>query len=178
MGRKNKISSSKHARKYQRDRTNQLKKATDGWDDLQKTPPRYLSKTAAMIYRQIWPIVVESKVVKQADHAVVEALCIQMEMARIAYKDIAENGIQSAIYQTPVSPTGEMGEKEFVGFRKNPAVNTLSDSTQKIKQLSAELGLTPQSRATLLNQAKPEDEGDPMAQIAAMLNGEPLKKGE
>lgn len=178
MGRKNKITDSKHAKKYQRDRTKRLKKATDGWDDLQTTPPRYLGKTARMIYRQLRPTLEQSKVVKQADHAVVEALCIQVELLRIAYKDIEENGIQQAIYQTPISPNGEMGEKEFVGFRKNPAVNTLSDATQKIKQLSAELGLTPQSRATLLNLTKPEDEGDPMAEIAAMLNGKTPKEGK
>ncbi|WP_295745395.1 phage terminase small subunit P27 family [uncultured Limosilactobacillus sp.] len=171
MGRKNKITDSRKAKKYQRDRTKQLKKVTDGWDGLQKTPPRYLSKTGARLYRQLWLLLQDTQVVKQADHSVVEALVVQMELARMAYADIQENGIQSAIYQTPVSPTGEMGEKEFVGFRKNPAVNTLSDSTQKIKQLSAELGLTPESRASLLNMTKPDDEGDPMAQIAAMLNG-------
>lgn len=178
MGRKSKITDNKNARKYQRDRTKRLKKATDGWDDLQKNPPRYLGKTAAMIYRRLRPTLEQSKVVKQADKAVVEALCIQVELLRIAYKDIEENGIQQAIYQTPVSPTGEIGEQEFVGFRKNPAVTTLSDATNKIKQLSAELGLTPQSRATLLNLTKPEDDGDPMAQIAAMLNGHKPKEGK
>ena len=53
-----------------------------------------------------------------------------------------------------------------------PAVTTLSDSTAKIKQLSAELGLTPQSRATLLNlNSDDDDSGDVVDSIAKMLNG-------
>lgn len=171
MARKNKITDSKNARKYQRERTKKLKKSTNEWDELQTTPPRYLGKMAAAVYRHLIPTLQQSNIIKQPDHAVVEALCIQVEMLRRSYDEIQENGIQQAIYETPISPTGEMGEPEFRGFKKNPAVNTLSDSTNKIKQLSAELGLTPQSRATLLNLTKADDDGDPMAQIAAMLNG-------
>ena len=71
-----------------------------------------------------------------------------------------------------VSPTGEVIDAHnFAGFKKNPAVTTLSDSTAKIKQLSAELGLTPQSRATLLNVTDDQDKGDPMAEIAKLIGG-------
>lgn len=173
MPRKNKITTDKHARKYQRDRAKKLEHATSDWEPLQTTPPRYLSKTAKAVYRHLIPVLQQSKIIKEPDHAVVEALCIQIEMLRRSYGEIQKHGIQEAIYHTPISPTGEMGKPEFAGFKKNPAVNTLSDATQKIKQLSSELGLTPQSRATLLNLTKADDEGDPMEQIAAMLNGDP-----
>ena len=50
-------------------------------------------------------------------------------------------------------------------------VVALSDCTSKIKQLAAELGLTPQSRATLLNLSDGDDDSDPMADIAKIING-------
>lgn len=172
MARKNKITDDPKAEKYQRDRTQKLKDSTSSWTQLQKTPPAYLSDAAKRAYRSILPALVKSDVVKQPDLAVVVALCVQVDLFRQAYDEIKEHGIQTAMYDIIVSPKGEIIDKHhFSGYKKNPAVTTLSDCTSKIKQLSAELGLTPQSRATLLNLSDGDDDSDPMADIAKIING-------
>lgn len=173
MARKNKITTDPKAEKYQRERTEQLKQDTESWKSLQSSPPWYLSKIAKNAYRAILPALMKSEIVKQPDLTVVAALCVQVDIFRQAYKDIQKHGIQSAIYKPVVSPTGEVIDAHnFAGFKKNPAVTTLSDSTAKIKQLSAELGLTPQSRATLLNlNSDDDDSGDVVDSIAKILNG-------
>ena len=171
MARKNKITDDEKAEKYQRNRTKKLKDSTADWQQLQKTAPVYLSNLAKKMYYSILPALQKSDVVKQPDLAVVVALCMQGDILRQAYEDIKKHGIQQAIYKSPISPTGEVGEPEFQGYKKNPAVTTLSDATAKIKQLSSELGLTPQSRATLLNVTDDQDKGDLMAEIAKLIGG-------
>lgn len=172
MARKNKITDDPSAEKYQRDRTKKLKDSTDTWESLQKDPPWYLSKIAKNAYEAILPALQKSEIVKQPDLTVVASLCVQVDIFRQAYKEIRAHGIQSAIYKPVISPNGDIIDPHcFVGYKKNPAVTTLSDATAKIKQLSAELGLTPQSRVTLLNLGDNDDDTDLAGDIADMLNG-------
>lgn len=173
MARKNKITDDPTDEKYQRERTKKLKESTDTWESLQKDPPWYLSRIAKNAYRAILPALLKSEIVKQPDLTVVASLCVQVDIFRQAYNEIRKHGIQSAIYKPIISPNGDIIDPHcFVGYKKNPAVTTLSDSTAKIKQLSAELGLTPQSRVTLLNLGDDDDSGDVMADIAKVINGD------
>jgi P27 family predicted phage terminase small subunit len=78
---------------------------------------------------------------KQTDKAVVIALCEQIQLARMSYEDINENGIS-------------------MGNRKNPAASILDSATAKIKSLSDALGLSPQARASIvLDDDDDEDNG-------------------
>lgn len=151
MARPIKLTNNRSDRKDQRQRTNNLIKATKQLPPLQKTAPRYLKGTARTAWSRIVPQLQKTDYIKTADKSIVEALCVQIAIYREAYNEVVKDGIQQAIYRAIQDNKGDIIENEFVGFRKNPAVQTLDSATAKIKSLSDALGMTPTSRAQLLN---------------------------
>ena len=159
-GRKPKITNDSSARKEQRDRTEQLIEKTTGMKELQKSPPRHLKSYARSLWINLLPILRETNYIKQADAKTVELLCMNYQIMREAYEDIKMNGIVKASYKTVVSPvTGEVLAHDFTGFKQNPATRILDATTSKIKSLSEALGLTPASRAQIMN-IVPDETGD------------------
>lgn len=159
-GRKPKLTTNPSDRKEQRERTEQLITKTSGMKELQKTPPRHLKSYAHTLWINLFPILKETKYVKQADAKTVEMLCMNYQVMREAYDEIKENGIVKASYKTVVSPvTGEILAHDFTGFKRNPATQILDTTTAKIKSLSEALGLTPASRAQIMN-IVPDETGD------------------
>lgn len=157
LGRKQKLTTDKDDRKDQRDKTEQLISATKDMDSLQVTPPKELQGIARYLWTQLVPILNEQKYIKQADKSIVEMLCMQYELARRSYKDIQDNGTVKPVFRTVVNPvTGEVISKDFTGYKRNPSTQILDAATNKIKALSTELGLSPESRASLLK----IDDGD------------------
>uniref|UniRef100_UPI00286FEAC6 P27 family phage terminase small subunit n=1 Tax=Lactobacillus jensenii TaxID=109790 RepID=UPI00286FEAC6 len=70
----------------QREQTEKLKKVTENWTPLQKTPPSYMKGTlAATIWQRLIPILQETGVVKQADKATVECLCSAIKLYRESF---------------------------------------------------------------------------------------------
>ena len=55
--------------------------------------------------------------------------------------------------------TGKVIGKDFVGWKKNPAVGRLKDATQMLNTIGIQLGLSPKSRAELFKtvQSKKEE---------------------
>ncbi|KRL99755.1 phage terminase small subunit P27 family [Liquorilactobacillus satsumensis] len=156
MGRKNKLTTDKSDRKDQRDRTEKLIDSTKNMQSLQVSPPRILKGKSRYIYKQLQPILAETKYIKQADLQTVILLCINIEMYQKAYEHLQEHEQVQAVYRTVVSPTtGEM-KTDFSGYKKNPSVGIINDCTAKIRSLSTDLGLNPESRASLLK----IDDGD------------------
>ena len=158
LARKPKITTDKHARADQRRRTEQLIDQTKDVDDLKMTPPSYFSDLASMVWKTVIPVLKKMETVKQTDSAIVEAFCINYEQMVTAYKDIQEHGQVQGIWKTVVLPTGEVLEdekgnprKDFQGFKRNPSTQILDAATAKLKALASELGLTPTSRASLIN---------------------------
>lgn len=140
-GRKIKITADPHDRADQRRRTEELAQKTEGMEQLQTTPPRFLTGYASSAWRELIPMLNQAGLVKQVDKAVVIALCEQIQLARMSYEDINENGIS-------------------MGNRKNPAASILDSATAKIKSLSDALGLSPQARASIvLDDDDDEDKG-------------------
>ncbi len=80
------------------------------------------------------------------------SFCTNYQLMRQAYDDIQKNGITKPIYKTTISPvTGDVVAKDFTGFKRNPSTQILDSATAKLRSLGNELGLTPQSRAELMN---------------------------
>lgn len=151
MGRTQKITTNPSDRKDQRDRTSALIEATQGMELLKTEPPENLAGIAKKAWETIVPILNSSGFVKSSDSSVVELLCINVELYRLAYESIKEDGIQSPIYKTSLSPlTGEIVARDFTGFKRNPATQIIDSATAKINSLSGLLGLNPASRQTLL----------------------------
>ena len=166
-GRKAKVTTDKKSRKYQRDRTNVMKKYDESMANLSTSPPSDLIGIARDVYVKIATELNSSDVIKNIDKNVVVALCQQIQINRTAYRHIYvgidgkdPEGIQTPIYKAVQGSNGEVIEHLFLGYRKNPAVQTLDSSTAKIKSLCETLGMTPSSRASLLDIVKDNDGND------------------
>lgn len=164
-GRKVKITDEKNARKEQRERTKEVIAKTKDVEALSLKPPAYFSNLASKMWRNVIPILKKTQAVKKTDHAIVEAFCLNYESMVTAYEDIKEHGQVQAIFKTVVLPTGEVLKNEngkpkqdFVGYKRNPSTQIFDTATAKLKALASELGLTPASRAQLVNLATHKDD--------------------
>lgn len=171
-GRKAKVTTNKKDRKYQRERTKQLQAHDADLKQLNTSPPDSLNGVAVTAYKWIANELNSQNLIKEIDAQVVISLCRQIQIAEVAYEEIFggddPEGIQQPIYKAVQDSSGQVLEHQFIGYKKNPAVNTLDSATAKIKSLCETLGMTPSSRASLLEAVKPEDEtGD---DIKASLN--------
>lgn len=147
-----KLTTNPKDRKDQRVRTEELISATEDMDKLQESAPAHLKGVARYAWAQLWPILNESGLVKQADKATLELLCINYQIAREAYKDVLDRGV-------------------IVENRANPSTKTLDSSTAKVVSLSRELGLTPASRATLLNVSNDDEGSASLDEMREMFGG-------
>lgn len=152
-GRKLKLTTDSKARPEQRQRTQALITDTKAMQELQKTPPHHLNNVAVRVWRELWPILSKSGLVKQADKAVVSSLCEQVSVEREAYKSIVADGV--------VLKDG----------RKNPACQVLDSATAKVKSLSDALGLNPQARASIMNVSDNNDDDDADDIVAQLKHG-------
>ncbi|QIL49865.1 phage terminase small subunit P27 family [Weissella coleopterorum] len=145
MPRKAKITTDDKDRKDQRDHTEALKKVAENAEKLSTTPPKHLTGEAKKLWSKIVPALNETGYVIQVDQSEVETLVINYAMLREAYESVKKDGV---IYSA--------GDKLF----KNPAVAIIDSATKVIKSIGSDLGLSPQSRATLIDMAKSDEESD------------------
>lgn len=171
MPRKMKVTKSDKNHTYQNRRTEMVEKATEDLQPLQTSPPKYMRGTiAGRAWQRITPILRQSTIIKNADRSTVEALCSAIALYRLGFDDVQENGIQTPIYKSVQNNRGEIIDQDFVGFKKNPAVSTMDAAIRQIRSLSAELGLTPTSRASLLSLTADDDDDDGPT-LADVLSG-------
>lgn len=143
MPRKAKLTSDKSDRKDQRERTEKLHMTLESADKLSENAPQHLTGEAKKMWETIVPFLNESGYVIHADSSAVETLAMNYQMLREAYESVKSIGI---LY--------EAGEKYF----KNPAVGIIDSATKVIKSVGSDLGLSPQSRATLIDMASADDD--------------------
>lgn len=163
-GRKTKLTTNAKDRKDQRERTKQLQKHDAVLDQLQVTPPAELLGVGRRAYSLIVKQLNKSNLIKQIDIHLVVELCKQIQISRTAYESIYKpddkghiEGIQTPIYKPVQDASGQILETVFTGYRRNPAVDTLDKATKNIRSLSSELGMSPSSRASLLDLIKSDD---------------------
>jgi P27 family predicted phage terminase small subunit len=157
-----KLTTNPKDRKDQRERTENLITQTKDMSKLQESPPRHLKGIANYVWKRIVPELNRQGWLKQSDKLIVEQLCSQVAIYREAYQhifvglpnkkgDCEPEGIQQAIWTAVQSSSGEILEHQFQGYKVNPAVKTMDSAAAKIKSLSETLGMTPSSRAQLLD---------------------------
>ena len=95
-------------------------------------PPAWLSKDAKAEWRRVMPLLIERRILTQADMGSVENYCIAIGQVREMQRTITTEGhvIQTAR-----------------GLRAHPAVKIQADAMTRARLLAAELGLTPVSRS-------------------------------
>ncbi len=143
MPRKAKLTSNESDRKDQRDRTENLHATLMSAEKLSETAPKHLTGDAKRLWETVVPFLNESGYVINADSSAVETLVMNYQMLREAYESVKSIGI---LY--------EAGDKYF----KNPAVGIIDSATKVIKSVGSDLGLSPQSRATLIDMANSDDD--------------------
>lgn len=125
---------------------------------LPTSPPEYLGRVAKACWRKIVPYLESTSRVQRIDASLVEQYCTEYEMYRVAYQDVGKHGIQRAIYRTLQDSSGQKIGKDFVGYRKNPAVTTMNDALKQLKSIGAQLGLSPKARQELMQIASHKKE--------------------
>lgn len=130
---------------------------------LPATPPHYLGTLASACWRKIVPFLESTGRVERIDVGLVEQYCANYEIYRNAYQDIQDNGIQAKIFTSLQNSSGEIVGKDFVGFRKNPAVATMKDALNQLNSVGIQLGLSPKSRQELMQIASRKKKDDTMS---------------
>lgn len=143
MPRKAKVTNEEDDRKDQRDRTEHLKDVLAAKDKLSEQAPAHLAGDAKKLWETIVPELNATGYVIGVDASEVETLAMNYQMLREAYESVKDNGI-----------TYMAGGKMF----KNPAVGIIDSTTKVIKSIGSDLGLSPQSRATLIDMAATDDD--------------------
>lgn len=124
-----------------------------------ETAPKWLGKYGKILYPKLATYLNNNSKIIRADQYLAEEYCSAYDIYRTAYADLQEHGIQQAIYKTSLSPLdGSVANKDFQGYRKNPAYQMMSDSLSKMNQIGKELGLSPRARSQMMELSAPSDE--------------------
>lgn len=108
--------------------------------------PGYLSDLARDEFRRVVSLLSARGVLDRTDPRVVELYAMNYDLARLAYRDIRNEGA------TVTSDRGNVSE--------HPAVTTLNSATIRLKAIANDLGLTPASsrHANPSNGSKKKDD--------------------
>ena len=120
------------------------------------------------------PVLNASNKMAPLDKNLVEMYASQYEIYRNAYEDIKENGQVTKVYKTVVNPvTGDVIANDMTGYKRNPSTQIYSDAIKQLKSLGSELGLSPASRAELMQLSLDDGKDKPSAteQLQALFNG-------
>ncbi len=94
-------------------------------------PPAWLSKEAKSEWRRIMPLLVERRILTEADMGGVENYCVAIGQVRATERIIQTT--DGGVYKSEHGP------------KKHPAVAIQADAMTRARQLASELGLTPVS---------------------------------
>lgn len=125
---------------------------------LPKKAPEYLGSIGKAMWRYLAPYLNENGKTIRADQYLVAQYCSAYEVYRKANKIILKDGIQRPKYKTLLSPVdGSVVAKDFTGYAKNPAVQTMANALSQLNSMGKELGLSPVSRKKL-SEINPEND--------------------
>lgn len=107
--------------------------------------PEWLSDDARKEWDRVLPVLLERRILTDADLGSLENYCAAIGQVREAQREINKRGI---LISNPR------------GTKKNPAVTVQSDAMTRARLLAAELGLTPVSRSRPAVRGSSGGEGD------------------
>ncbi|WP_353990076.1 phage terminase small subunit P27 family [Pediococcus argentinicus] len=132
---------------------------------LSSDPPGYLGREAKSAWRKVVPFLEEQQKVRRIDTGLVEMYVTSYELYRDAYDHVQTNGAVQAIYKYLQDNTGKIIKKTFVGYKKNPMVQTYESASKNMIKIGSELGLSPKSRAELDKLIKTKGNGKTLADV-------------
>ncbi|MCT3137043.1 phage terminase small subunit P27 family [Lactococcus lactis] len=125
-----------------------FKDSNDG--KLSYRAPKHLSPLASACWRKTAPFLEEQKPVDKIDSFLVEMYCTQYEIYRNSYEHLKKHGEVQEIYKPVQDMTGEIIDRQFQGFKRNPMTQIYSDAIKNLTKIGSELGLSPKSRSELI----------------------------
>ena len=117
---------------------------------LSYQPPDHLGRTAKQIWRRVVLFLETQKPVERIDQTLVEMYCTQYEIYRNSYEHLKKHGEVQEIYKPVQDMTGEIIDRQFQGFKRNPMTQIYSDAIKNLTKIGSELGLSPKSRSELI----------------------------
>lgn len=117
---------------------------------LSYRPPDHLGRKAKAIWRKVVVFLETQKPVERIDSVLVEMYCTQYEIYREAYEHLKEHGAVQEIWKPVQDMTGEVIDKAFQGYKRNPMTQIYSDAIKNLAKIGSELGLSPKSRSELM----------------------------
>lgn len=117
-----------------------LKLERDVMPDM--SAPGFMSPDAAAEWNRVYPLLVERKILTQADLGILENYCEAIGLCREMGRDIRKLGAVQLIYAMDKDGTARV-----ISSRKNPCVSVLADCSNRARLMASELGLTPVSRS-------------------------------
>ena len=133
-----------------------FKDSNDG--KLSYRAPKHLSPLASACWRKTVSFIDEQKPVDKIDSFLVEMYCTQYEIYRNSYEHLKKHGEVQEIYKPVQDMTGEIIDRQFQGFKRNPMTQIYSDAIKNLTKIGSELGLSPKSRSELMGLNMQEDE--------------------
>ena len=100
---------------------------------------------------KLFPFFEEQKPVDKIDSFLVEMYCTQYEIYRNSYEHLKKHGEVQEIYKPVQDMTGEIIDRQFQGFKRNPMTQIYSDAIKNLTKIGSELGLSPKSRSELID---------------------------
>lgn len=115
-------------------------------------PPKFLDNYGKRLWPKLANYLNNNLPIVRADEYLLQEYCSAYDVYRKAYESIKKDGLQKVAYKSHYSPTDgkELGEPDFVGFKKNPAYAMMSDAITKMNSIGHELGLSPSAREEML----------------------------
>lgn len=132
---------------------------------VQTQAPKWLDVYGKKLWPKLANYLNKNSKVLRADEYLLQQYCSSYDIYRRAYESVKKDGLQQKMYKTTVSPvTGDVVAKDFAGFRKNPAVQTMSDALNKLNSIGRDLGLSPRARSEMLGLNAPEEKKKTVAE--------------
>lgn len=146
------------------------KDVNDG--SLSYRPPDHLGLKAKAIWRKVVVFLETQKPVERIDSVLVEMYCTQYEIYRNAYEHLKKNGEVQEIWKPVQDMTGEIIDKVFQGYKRNPMTQIYSDAIKNLAKIGSELGLSPKSRSELMElNLKDEDDQSAKDKMKSFFDG-------
>nr|WP_240733649.1 phage terminase small subunit P27 family [Lactococcus lactis] len=106
---------------------------------LSYQPPDHLGRTAKQIWRRVVLFLETQKPVERIDQTLVEMYCTQYEIYRNSYEHLKKHGEVQEIYKPVQDMTGEIIDRQFQGFKRNPMTQIYSDAIKNLTKIGSEL---------------------------------------
>lgn len=141
------------------DRADRAIRAQENNDGIKKigSPPSRLSKFAKKLWKSVVSELADTNLLTVLDSSLLEEYVTQVDLSVQADELIEEYGL--------VTP-----DQNGV-LKKNPAVDIKNNAAKNIKSIGSSLGLDPMSRAAMLADVEPEDDGSADDEINRFKGG-------